>query len=197
MNQYIILSILLAAFTKHTAFTMEQLVIPEQAIKRMSSKNTTTYFRPAEYFEEYANRGNDYAQYNLGVIYENGIGVNVNKRKAFNLYRKSAEHGNTYALYNLGQMYTKERGIGLSIFYEVESYALAAKNGHKKARQKLKELSAKYGEGIVEYFMGDYKSAFSTCSQEAKNGNYVSQLCLERMYESEALTNSTTSDDDD
>ena len=93
--------------------------------------------------------------------------------------------------------YTKERSIVLSIFYETEYYALAAKKGHKKAQQKLEELSEKYGKGIVEYFMGNYISAFSMCSQEAEKGNYLSQLCLERMYESEVPTNSTTSEDDD
>ena len=92
--------------------------------------------------------------------------------------------------------YTKERSIVLSIFYETEDYALAAKKGHKKAQQKLEELSEKYGKGIVEYFMGNYISAFSMYSQEAEKGNYLSQLCLERMYESEASTNSTTFDDD-
>ena len=40
-----------------------------------------------------AKQRNMYAQYNLGVCYENGRGVNINKAKAVEWYQKAANQG--------------------------------------------------------------------------------------------------------
>ena len=52
-----------------------------------------------------AEQGNADAQYNLGVMYDNGQGVRQDYAEAARWYRKAAEQGNAKAQYNLGSMY--------------------------------------------------------------------------------------------
>ena len=53
------------------------------------------------------------AQFNLGVMYEQGDGLEVNKTKAFELYAKAAAQGFAVAQLNFGVMY--ETGDGVRI----------------------------------------------------------------------------------
>jgi TPR repeat protein len=48
---------------------------------------------------------------NLGWCYYKGIGTDVDKQKAFELYQKAANLGNDTAQYNIANMY--EYGIGV------------------------------------------------------------------------------------
>ena len=45
------------------------------------------------------------AQYNLGVMYDNGDGVPQDYKEAVKWYRLAAEQGDASAQYNLGLMY--------------------------------------------------------------------------------------------
>ena len=47
------------------------------------------------------------AQYNLGVMYDKGLGVPQNDKTAVKWYRLAAEQGHATAQYNLGVMYDK------------------------------------------------------------------------------------------
>ena len=61
-------------------------------------------------FRSLAAKGDERAQFNIGLIYYNGHGVEQNYQQARNWYRQSAERGNAEAQYNLGVMYEKGRG---------------------------------------------------------------------------------------
>ena len=52
-----------------------------------------------------AEQGDNRAQYNLGLMYDNGDGVVQNYKTALKWYRLSAEQGNAFAQSNLGLMY--------------------------------------------------------------------------------------------
>ncbi len=52
-----------------------------------------------------------YAQYNLGLMYDNGTGVAQDYKEAVGRYRKAAEQGRAEAQTNLGLMY--DNGIGV------------------------------------------------------------------------------------
>src|SRR5205085_738481 len=60
-----------------------------------------------------AENGGQVAQCNLGGCYEFGIGVDMNKMKAFEYYKKSAEHEYLYALFCFGYCYVN--GIGTEV----------------------------------------------------------------------------------
>ena len=58
-----------------------------------------------------AEQGNATAQYNLGVMYDNGQGVRQDDAQAVHWYRKAAEQGNVEAQHNLGAMYANGQGV--------------------------------------------------------------------------------------
>lgn len=58
-----------------------------------------------------AEEGNHIAQYNLGVMYERGLGAPQDYGQASAWYRKAAEQGNPDAQNNLGALYEKGSGI--------------------------------------------------------------------------------------
>ena len=58
-----------------------------------------------------AEQGNAAAQYNLGLLYNNGLGVPQDYAEAMKWYRKSADQGNASAQHNLGLMYVEGKGV--------------------------------------------------------------------------------------
>ena len=52
-----------------------------------------------------AEQGFANAQYNLGLMYDEGLGVTQDSAEAVKWFRKAAEQGNDHAQYNLGVMY--------------------------------------------------------------------------------------------
>ena len=61
---------------------------------------------PLAKYHGYANAMNT-----LGIMYENGMGVDVNGDEAATWYKKAALEGNIEAMYNLGVLYFKGVGI--------------------------------------------------------------------------------------
>ncbi len=57
-----------------------------------------------------AKQGNAKAQYNLGIMYNNGLAVPQDYAKALQWYRKAAEQGDAGAQYNLG-LYENGEGV--------------------------------------------------------------------------------------
>ena len=92
--------------------------------------------------EQRAVAGDAVAQYNLGVMYYEGQGVEQNFKDAAKWFRKAAEQGNAMAQYSLGFMYGKGDGV---LQDDVTAYAwwdISAANGQEKAK-KFKDLDAK------------------------------------------------------
>ena len=71
-------------------------------------------------FRPLAEQGYASAQYNLGVMYDNGLGVPQDYREAAKWYRFAAEQGKVKAQSNLASMYTHGQGVP-------EDYVLAHK----------------------------------------------------------------------
>lgn len=69
------------------------------------------YARAAKWFEESAHNGSSNAQYNLGVLYHQGLGVRKDTAKAIELYRVAASHDHPEALYNLAIAYVEGVGV--------------------------------------------------------------------------------------
>ena len=96
-----------------------------------------------------AEQGDAKAQFNLGVMYDNGQGVTQDDKEAVKWYRKSAEQGDAKAQYNLGVMYGN--GAGVTQYYKeaVKWYRKAAEQGHAKAQNNL-GLMYYNGDGVLE-----------------------------------------------
>ena len=78
-----------------------------------------------------AEQGNASAQYNLGVMYENGEGVKQDYFKAKEWYTKAAEQGDASAQYRLGGMYSLGRGVRQDYFKAKEWFGKACDNGNE------------------------------------------------------------------
>ncbi len=58
-----------------------------------------------------AEQGDVHAQYNLGRMYGDGLGVPQDYAEAMKWYRKSAEQGDAHGQNNLGAMYAEGQGV--------------------------------------------------------------------------------------
>ena len=58
-----------------------------------------------------AEQGDARAQCNLGVMYDNGLGVPKDYKEASKWFRLAAEQGDPYAQHNLGGMYDQGDGV--------------------------------------------------------------------------------------
>lgn len=97
---------------------------------------------PQTFWETYteALRGNKFAQFQTGVIYERGIGVESNQSQAALWYLKSAEQGYLDAQYNVAIMYISGRGVECNTTAGMMWLSVAAKAGDKEAKKLLLDV---------------------------------------------------------
>ena len=87
-----------------------------------------------------AKQGNADAQYNLGYMYQKGLGVPQDDKTAVKWYTLAAKQGNALAQSNLGLMYQKGRGVPQDDKTAAKWYTLAAEQGNANARTNLSNL---------------------------------------------------------
>ncbi len=87
-----------------------------------------------------AELGDAEAQFNLGVLYDEGAGVERNLATAADWYRKAAEQGFIDAQTNLGILYY--HGLGVDRDHEVAAhwFRLAADQGDAEAGEYLQRI---------------------------------------------------------
>lgn len=85
-------------------------------------------------------RGDEKAQFEVGVMFERGIGVDLNQTQAAKWYEKSAIQGHKDAQYNIGIMYAGGRGVEQNNQFAMMWLASAAKQGDKESRALLLAL---------------------------------------------------------
>ena len=95
-----------------------------------------------------AEQGNANAQRNLGLMYDNGDGVQENDKTAVKWYTLAAEQGLDQAQSNLGFMYYNGKGVTQDYETSAKWYALAAEQGNSKAKENLSILLLVIGKEI-------------------------------------------------
>ena len=98
-----------------------------------------------------AEQGDASAQFNLGVMYDNGEGVLKDDAEAVRLYRLAAEQGagDASAQWRLGNMYNYGRGVPEDDAEAVRWYRLAAEQGVTSAQFDLGLMYAN-GRGVLK-----------------------------------------------
>ena len=99
--------------------------------KRNDYQNAIREWKPL------SDEGHQGAQYHLGWIYENGIGLKKNIVEAERLYKLSASQGNVKAQANLGLMYLKGEGIKRDLREAVRWIKRSAESGYPKSQYAL------------------------------------------------------------
>ena len=117
-----------------------------------------------------ADAGKAYAQYNLGVMYANGIGVPKDHAEAVKWFRKAADQGDADAQNNLGVMYANGIGMPMDHAEAVKWYRLAADQGDADAQN---NLGTQYwmGNGVPQ----DLVQAHVWINISAAKGNELAQ----------------------
>ena len=87
-----------------------------------------------------AYQGDRDAQYNLGIIYDNGHGVPEDDTEATRWYRLAADQGHVNGQFNLGVMYGYGFGVPEDNVYAYMWTNLAAAKGHEGAITNKKAL---------------------------------------------------------
>lgn len=85
-------------------------------------------------------RGDKEAQFQVGVIFERGIGTEENLSLAAQWFEKSAEQGYVDAQYNIAIMYADGRGVEADEGKAMMWLAKAAKQKDKEARKLLNDI---------------------------------------------------------
>ena len=112
-----------------------------------------------------AEQGDEYAQLNLGRLYESGNGVLQDYEEAVKWYRLAAEQGNTTAQYNLGWMHENGEGVLQDYTEAAKWYRLAAEQGNAEAKFNL-AVMYEDGNGVLQ----DYVKAHMWANIAAANG---------------------------
>ncbi len=81
-----------------------------------------------------AERGHDTSQYIVGLMYVQGLGVDLNYDMAFKWFKLAAEQGETQAQTHLGLMYYNVDGLTRDYESAIKWFRLAAENGNSRAQ---------------------------------------------------------------
>lgn len=116
-------------------------------------KRATSAYRRGDYaaalrlVQPLAERGNPIAQYNLGIMHDEGRGVRRNGAEAAKWYRKAANRGNAEAQFVLGILYQEGQGVRKNVAQAAKWFRHAAGRGHAGAQINLGVLYAT-GKGV-------------------------------------------------
>ena len=122
-----------------------------------------------------AEQGDAGAQYNLGVMYDNGEGVAEDDAKAVKWYRKAADQGYAKAQNNLGVMYDNGEGVAEDDAEAVKWYRKAAEQGHAGAQNNFGVMYY-VGEGVKKNLIDAYawfSIAAAGGNENAKEGKAI------------------------
>ena len=103
----------------------------------------------AKWYRLAAEQGNQYAQFNLALLYKNGEGVTQDYKEAVKWYRLAAEQGNADAQFGLGIRYDNGQGVLQDYKEAVKWYRLAAEQGNANAQTNLGFMYSN-GQGVLQ-----------------------------------------------
>ena len=96
------------------------------------------------------------AQYELGVMYENGRGLKADPAQAFRWFKSAALKGNRRAMHSLATAYTEGRGTAKNMFEAARWYGRAAQLGAMNDQFNLGVLFER-GLGVTQSLPDAYK----------------------------------------
>lgn len=125
-----------------------------------------------------AEQGHVMAQNNLGVMYEQGRGVERDEAQAAQWYTKAAQEGLIVAQANLALLHDDGRGVSADAKRAAQLYRQAGDSGHVTSQYRLARLYEE-GRGVAQ---SDSRAA-DWYRKAAKSGHAESQLALAGMYD--------------
>ena len=112
------------------------------------------YAKALELYHKAGELGEARAYGNIGAIYDNGQGVEVDQKKASHYYELSAIRGDVVARNNLGN----REGRAYNIDRALKHFMIAVRDGHSESLKMIKEMYSDYGDATKE----DYTKALQS-----------------------------------
>lgn len=116
--------------------------------------------------------------FNLGTIYENGLGVEKDSKKAAEYHKLAADQGHKDAQIHLAKMYREGRGVEKNPKEAIKYFMLAADQNDREAQYRL-AMGYQNGHGIDQ----DDKKAVHYIQLSANQGHLYAQLNLSLRYQ--------------
>jgi hypothetical protein len=169
----------------HSVTTSEMTTRIEQAMNDYQQglqfadidSGTPDWPEAARCFRKAAEAGYSPAQYELGRLYADGLGVEHDLKQAALWYRKAADQGDAEAQNNLGALYAKGQGVRRSDSQAVRWYRLAAAQNDPEATSNLGMMYFR-GRGVTR----DPTQAFVLLLRSAQMGYATAQNNLALLY---------------
>ncbi len=124
------------------------MVHADETLKALNAINRGDYKTAFEIWLSLAKRGNNAAQFNLGLMYDKGDGINQDFPKAVKWYRLATIQGNADAQLNLALMYYNGEGVPKNYKRAARWYLYSARQGNLGAQFNLGWMYDK-GEGLI------------------------------------------------
>lgn len=125
-----------------------------------------------------SSEGHAKSQYNLGMSYQDGLGVTRNYEKAFELYLKAAKQGLDTAQFNLHGLYAQGHGVKQNDSISFEWCLKSAKQGLGEAQSAIGVIYIE-GKGVGK----DVKKSLEWFLKAANQGNGNGLYNVGMMYE--------------
>lgn len=106
----------------------------EDAVEAYNAEN---YMSALPAFQKLADTGNNEAQFYLGMMYDQGHGVDVDYLRAAVLYKEAADNGHTSAKAYLAELYETGKGVPKDMIWAMYLYRQAAEQGNEYAIEQL------------------------------------------------------------
>jgi len=153
------------------------LTSDKQEENEITAGESETKFEPLKLLHQKAEKGDVYAQSQLGRMYEYGRNVPKDYKKAIKWYRLAAKQGNADAQDGLGHMYWKGTGIQKDYQKALKWFRLSAEQGLSRGQKNFGWMYSR-GDGVPQ----DYKEALKWFRLAARQKNSNAQSLMGDMY---------------
>ena len=139
-----------------------------------------------------AKAGHADSQFNVALMYEQGIGVGKDEKEAVAWYGKSAAQGDSAAQYNLGVLYENGRGTAVDFAKANEWYRKASVQGDPLAIGNLGMLYVR-GQGVKENKVAGVALLLVSATMDPSPQNHAKQnISSTRDLTSKMITDAQT-----
>lgn len=139
----------------------------EKGVNAAFSGDYETAFRE---FSVAAEEGLDLAQYNLGILYFTGHGVEQDYEQAFKWTEAAAQQGHINAQFNLGSLHLDGQGTSQNNVRGIDWFKRAARSGHPNAAYALAKMYQE-GDPVSQNLVEAHAWAAKAANNEHADGN--------------------------